>query len=330
MENQIKYSVIVPVFNSEKSICRCLDSLVCQNREDVQIIVINDGSSDKSEELIQGYVEQYKSICYLSQKNAGVSTARNAGLAHAVGTYITFVDSDDYVAEDYFSVLDQQKECDLLVFASRTDGCDTNGEQALLAKLQKITEKRDVLKSLLLTRKIMPPWNKRYKRALIEEKGIRFIKGMQIGEDFNFCLAYALTCNTVNICAEPVYCVDVSDAGSLSRKYRPNLARDMEQVFQAASAADRNGTYAAELDYLFIKNAFSCIAEEFKAGPFPWLENREKIRKICDVFRKPLAQGYVSVTHRGLRLLLKWRMDMMIYLVAWIVKGRKYRFQVKG
>lgn len=134
----IKYSVIIPIYNSEKTVARCLDSLTVQNREDVQIIVVNDGSQDGSEEIILQLAAKNPSIKYIYQDNAGVSRARNTGLDAAQGTYITFVDSDDYVTEDYFSVLDRAEDCDLLVFAHRVTG-NVPDVTALFAKLQTLT-----------------------------------------------------------------------------------------------------------------------------------------------------------------------------------------------
>src|SRR5699024_4953921 len=118
---QIKYSVIIPVYNAEKTLKRCLDSLLGQKRQDVEIILINDGSSDRSGEILDEYRRKYGSIVSLEQENSGVSAARNRGLNAAMGSYILFVDSDDYVSEDYFNVIDEageKEDSDLIVFAN--------------------------------------------------------------------------------------------------------------------------------------------------------------------------------------------------------------------
>ena len=106
----IKYSVIIPVYNAQKTLKRCLDSLLGQAREDVEIILINDGSSDRSGAIIEDYRNRYPNIRAVAQENSGVSAARNRGLDEAKGTYITFVDSDDYVSDDYFRVMDEAGE----------------------------------------------------------------------------------------------------------------------------------------------------------------------------------------------------------------------------
>ena len=95
----MKYSVIIPVYNSEKTVERCLQSLLAQDRNDVEIIVINDGSTDASGALLAEYASDHQNVLLIDQKNSGVSAARNAGIEKATGTYITFVDSDDYVSK---------------------------------------------------------------------------------------------------------------------------------------------------------------------------------------------------------------------------------------
>ena len=117
---QIKYSVIIPVYNAKRTLKRCLDSLLGQKREDVQIILINDGSSDGSHAILEDYGSRFPNVRAVHQENAGVSAARNRGLDEAEGKYITFVDSDDYVSEDYFRAMDEageKEDSDLIVFA---------------------------------------------------------------------------------------------------------------------------------------------------------------------------------------------------------------------
>lgn len=103
-----KTSVIVPIYNAEKYLARCLDSILIQADENVELILINDGSTDKSEEIIKTYLGKYKSsIKYIKKENSGVANSRNVGLEKATGEYIIFVDSDDYIDKDLFKKLEQ-------------------------------------------------------------------------------------------------------------------------------------------------------------------------------------------------------------------------------
>ena len=101
----MKISVIVPVWNVEDYIDKCLDSLVHQTLKDIEIIVVNDGSPDNSEEIIKKYEKKYKSIKYVVKKNGVLSDARNFGLKYATGEYISFVDSDDWLVPDAIRTL---------------------------------------------------------------------------------------------------------------------------------------------------------------------------------------------------------------------------------
>ena len=98
-------SIIVPVYNTEKHIERCLDSIMKQDYPNFEVILVNDGSTDESGIIIQKYKEKYKNISYIKQENKGVGAARNAGIKVAKGDYISFVDSDDFIMEDYCSHL---------------------------------------------------------------------------------------------------------------------------------------------------------------------------------------------------------------------------------
>ena len=96
----MKFSLIVPVYNSEKTISRCVDSIIKQSFSDYELILVNDGSKDKSLELCEEYERKYKNIRVINKENGGASSARNAGLDVAEGDYILFSDSDDYVEQE--------------------------------------------------------------------------------------------------------------------------------------------------------------------------------------------------------------------------------------
>ena len=111
-------SVIIPVYNSEKFLNRCVDSVLKQSYKELDIILIDDGSSDKSGEMCDQYAQMDKRVRVIHQKNRGVSAARNSGLDVAIGDYCTFVDSDDYIeSEMYQSMIDiaEQYNCDVIM-----------------------------------------------------------------------------------------------------------------------------------------------------------------------------------------------------------------------
>lgn len=338
--NQIKYSVIIPVYNAEKTLKRCLDSLLGQKREDTEIILINDGSSDRSREIIEEYERQHPNVRAVHQENAGVSAARNRGLAEAEGTYITFVDSDDYVSEDYFRAMDEageREDSDLIVFAKDVAGrgIDEKDLYQRLCAADTLDKKRQ---ELLKSRIIIEPSFKRFKRELIEKQNLRFIEDMYVGEDFNFCFAYMLACRSIAVVYKKIYIFDVSDLGSLSRKCRSDLVKQLRWEIKEAVKSVRDSSLTAEekenllaiLDYFMARNVFSCIAETFKTGKPSYWKNRKKYRNICSAFKGRVSSHgqYCGKTHLLLRKMLAGKFVFPIYLVTKAVKGKafgKYR-----
>ena len=119
-----KVSVIIPVYNTSKYIEKCLDSIVNQTMKDIEIIVINDGSTDNSKEVIMNYINKHEAtkIKYYEKKNGGLSDSRNYGVRKATGKYISFIDSDDYINENLYKNLEKymDDEVDLIKFKMQT------------------------------------------------------------------------------------------------------------------------------------------------------------------------------------------------------------------
>lgn len=334
---QIKYSVIIPVYDAQKTLKRCLDSLLQQKREDVEIILINDGSSDRSEEIIQNYKKKFQNIKAVKQENAGVSAARNRGLDIARGTYITFVDSDDYVSQDYFIVMDEageREDSDLIVFAKDIVGRKID-ERYIYKKLCAAKTINDKRRELLKSRIITEPSFKRFKRSIIEQNHIRFIKSMYVGEDFNFCFAYMLTSESIDIRYNKIYIFDVSNLDSLSRKSRSDLAYQLKWEIQASVVTVKNSELTDQekndllviLDYFMARNIFSCIAETFKSQMPSFRKNKKKYENMCLIFEVRVCQAnmYCSKVHLLLRKLLTDKMVFILYIITKAVKGKAFR-----
>ena len=337
---QIKYSVIIPVYNAERTLKRCLDSLLSQQRMDVEIILINDGSSDRSAEIIEDFKTRFRNIKALTQENSGVSSARNSGLDAARGTYITFVDSDDYVSEDYFQAMDEagaREDSDLIVFAKDIAGQGID-ESHIYRKLSVAESIKDKREELLSNRIIIEPSFKRFKREIIKNNNLSFIKDMYVGEDFNFCLSYMLACDSIEIYYKKIYIFDISDLDSLSRKCRPDLVKQLKWEIEEAAKAVNNSKLSTKekedllviLDYFMARNVFSCIAETFKNQTPSYWKNRINYQNICSAFNTRVCSSNQcwSKTHFILRKLLTAKVMLPIYIVTKAAKGKafgKYR-----
>jgi len=125
-----KVSIIVPVYNTEKYIEKCLGSIVNQTYKNIEVIVVNDGSTDNSEKIIKDYVERYPDkIKYFTKANGGLSDARNFGVNHATGDYIAFVDSDDYLNQDLLSCLEEYMKDNNEVIKYKMIKVDKDGKE---------------------------------------------------------------------------------------------------------------------------------------------------------------------------------------------------------
>ena len=190
-----KISVIIPVYNMGQYLRRCLDSLLCQNYKDAEILLIDDGSKDDSPQICDEYAEKDKRVKVFHQKNAGVSAARNKALDNATGEYITCVDPDDYVPVNYFATIDSLiKQCDCDWYIASFNKLYPSGYLAF--ENTKAPDGYSDDKKFLLNESVNfrlyidALWNKVYKREIIEKNKIRFNAKLKICEDKLFNLQY--------------------------------------------------------------------------------------------------------------------------------------------
>lgn len=291
----MRYSVIIPVYNAEGTLRRCLDSLVGQQFSNYELLLINDGSTDGSDAICREYANTYSCIRYFAKENGGVSSARNLGLEQAKGEYILFVDSDDYVSQDYFALLSHTLESnavDLLMFGYRNfGGVSTEWdagefyENAEVGVAEQISSAaRKYLFSSL--------WSKAFKRQIIEQHNIRFANDLAIGEDQAFIFTYAMHIRSIGSIEDHLYNVDVSDGNSLSRKARPYLTEQLMEVNRRMYAAYQAVPHAPEaakhyetaLSWMTYRSVYSSCKELLKFD-LSAKQRRQEIRKICKLYR---------------------------------------------
>ncbi len=178
-------SIIVPIYNAEKYLHKCIKSLLNQTKKELEFILINDGSTDNSEQIIKKYKD--KRIKYFKNKNQGIGKTRNFGIDKATGKYIMFLDSDDYLREDACKILyDKAEEEKLdLVICNFYRVEEANLEEKITIpefKNTTLKEKKDLLLNVNLA-----PWNKLYKSELIQKNNIKFVENLKY-EDAPFVI----------------------------------------------------------------------------------------------------------------------------------------------
>lgn len=212
-------TIIVPVYNAEKTLNRCIESILSQTFQDWELLLIDDGSTDISAEICDEYAAKDQRIRIFHKKNGGVSSARNLGLDYAKGEWVVFVDADDFIKELYLTHLleHSQKQVDLVIsYAEIHNGNDIKKE-LYPSKLVDNTN----FESIFIENDMhwhTSPWSKLYKRCIIEKHHLRFCEGMHIGEDAVFLYSYMLYSNKIYISPDTDYCYFAYIPSSLTKR----------------------------------------------------------------------------------------------------------------
>lgn len=227
-------SVIVPVYNVEKFLHRCVDSILNQTFADFEIILIDDGSTDSSAQICDDFAKKNSRIKVFHQKNSGVSVARNVGVDAAKGDYITFVDSDDWLEPEMYremvSVVDKRPEVEVVM-------CDfftikKNLKEEISAEIRKgyFSKKQiieEIYPTLLVTEDfgripIVSVWNCLFKRSLLIDHKIKFDADLLYSEDYLFMANVMIEVNSFYYLKENYFYNYLQYEDSRSKKYQPD------------------------------------------------------------------------------------------------------------
>jgi len=226
----IKVSIIIPVYNVEKHLCRCIDSILFQSLEDIEIILIDDGSTDNSGFICDEYQKKDDRVKVMYIQNSGPSNARNIGIAEAMGEYIGFVDSDDYIDKDMYEqlynqakIFDSQMCCSSYYYEQSCSSYIVN----LPLKPYELIDKNYI--SLTLAKNLaacndaglFSLWNKIYKREFLIQQGIRLDVKRNHGEDWVFNLELYKRYSSISYINKPYYHYIQTETG-LYNRYREN------------------------------------------------------------------------------------------------------------
>jgi glycosyltransferase involved in cell wall biosynthesis len=251
MNDKSLISVIIPVYQAEKYLNQCIDSVLHQTFKDWELLLIDDGSTDKSGQICDDYAAKDSRIKVFHNQNKGVSEARNFGIDHANGKFISFIDSDDYVSNDYISVmLDKIGDYDCLAFSNRIiykDG--TANIKELFNKVfigkEEVEQALKILKIGRFGDQLGMPWNKLYRRDILNKYSIRFPNDIWFREDEIFAYRYTEYCNSLITISQCLY------------QYRENES--------GLSAAKRSSEDYDNLSNYIYEYALKIKDEEFKA-----------------------------------------------------------------
>lgn len=201
-KSKVKISIVIPCFNCAKFIEKCIDSILGQTHDNIEIILLNDGSTDNTNEVITKYVKSNKNIIYINNENHGVSYTRNMGIQYATGDYLMFIDSDDFIGENYIkSFVDKTINTPDLIIGGFSylyqNGTllNVDGIEFDAIPLNQYLDKFYI--DSIANRILFGPINKLYKLDVLKNNSIRFNENISIREDGMFVLDYLAKCSSV-------------------------------------------------------------------------------------------------------------------------------------
>ena len=330
-------SIIVPVYNAERYIDKCIQSIINQTYKNIEIILVDDGSTDNSNIICKQYEKIHDNLKLISTENRGVSCARNTGIESSSGKYIMFVDSDDYIDNDMIEKMLQKVEennYDLCIcnyvkeYIDKQINIECFGKDQVLNNEEinhliiDIIERSDNQKEHLLAG-VRGPCCKLYSKEIIDKYDIRFNNELIIGEDFIFNLDYLAKCSSVSIINKYYYHY-VTNMNSATMKYKDMCWSGIYKkiilcLITFLKCNDLFEEGKERVDKLIIKYFFMCIYNEmsdnnthnlkYKLNQIKYMCNDEIIRKAIYNFKGT----YVTPKEKMIITLAKYKAYYLIY-----------------
>lgn len=270
---EIKLSIIVPVYNTEKYLSGCLDSLLDNKTNEYEIILVDDGSSDSSPVLCDEYAERFDHIRVIHQKNAGLANARNAGIRSAVGEFLTFADSDDTVDAGFAdSVLEHiRRDDDIIVYGYRVDYTQTQQSRKMQLKEMPSVDAATAVRELEENGCFNMVWMKVYRKQLLQKQAqIIFVPHTEPGEDLIFNCMCFMKAKSISLVSEPFYHWIRRGEDTLANCFRDDLYEKnlmfidyRNRLYQALGIDDSQFSLLSKGNLSYI---FSCIPNMYRRG----------------------------------------------------------------
>lgn len=283
-----KISVIIPVYNAEKYVGKCIESVQTQTYTDWQMILVDDGSKDNCLEVCQGYAKKDNRISVIHQENAGAGAARNTGLAKAVGDYVVFIDSDDYVDKDYFALLAKHNE-DVIFIDVQAVGEDGKVVRDEFLSVYKNLSKDDFMRSQMTGKINWGGVRKVVKREILERNNIKYTDH-KVGEEALFTYSSVFYSKSIAFIEKPVYFYIQRD-DSLSHTKMDDPWGEVALALKEQTKS--NGSYN---EYADTVNAFiltaAAVSSDRIASNYSKNEYRQKIEELHTCLKQNLDASY--------------------------------------
>lgn len=289
----VKISILIPVYNTEKYLKKCLDSVINQTLQDIEIIIVNDGSKDNSQEIIEEYAKKDKRIKYFVQENAGLGATRNKGIELSTGEYIAFLDSDDWVElncyeEMYNSAISNNSDLVIVDYY-----IDHEKKSFKYKNEYKFNQKEKYLKDVLLRNVSGFSWNKLYKKEIIDKNKMKFpIRGeLENIEDQYFTTRFVYLSNNISFVNKPLIHYIIRNS-SIVNTYQNGLLEDGLALYNANKDLFKNTKYIEVLDVGLLKHIVQIILNEAKSCNKSSIKN--KVNNINSILKNILYNEKIN------------------------------------
>ena len=315
-----KVSIIIPIYNAEKHIATCLDSIVTQPFKDWELILVDDGSKDSSLLLCENYAQKYPNIRIFPKENGGVSTARNYGLQKAHGEYVLFVDIDDYLAENFFTALQDSSTKEDIIFLQYkcfdNEGNVTEGENIeVLPSTTEPTQIQHYLSKWLHQNIMRTPWGKLIKRSVINDKS--FPIGQTIGEDSVFMFSVLAEAKSIKTVDDAFY-MWRTHADMFIEKYQLPVDKSIEYLCNIYNAYRKIGATSPHLETTLYFTFYGLAKNSIGSAQWRWF-SRPVIRKLWE-----------SIDHDyKLRHKKKFKKNVFLSPIYKIIDKKKFHINIK-
>lgn len=312
-------SIIVPIYNKEKFIDKCLKTIVSQTYKNTEIVLVDDGSSDQSANICQKYANKYKNIKYYYIDNNGVSNARNVGIQKASGDYIVFIDADDYIDNKYIESL-MIDNYELVVESYWKDFGDRKEHIEINEGSYSIEEIKMILKNKAIANIFSVPYLKLFRSNIIKNNKLEFNKSLNFGEDFEFVLKY-LECLDGKILIKNVaYYYNTIEEGSLSRKPISNIWEQLmivyEQIYKMYSLRKDRDFFLLRFTKITLLNEYFGNFSRFKKQLQTIANNKYFNETNINSFKNFSIDWIIC-------LLIKKRIILLTYFIFNLKRGKK-------
>lgn len=311
--NYSAISIIIPVYNAEKYLRRCIDSILSQSFTDFELILVDDGSRDSSPQVCDEYAAKDSRIHIIHKANGGVSAARNDGLDIAKGEYVTFIDSDDWVEREYLGTLSNYRDYDIVFFSHRLIYEDGYTSEFMFEA--KEGNKQNIWEIVASLRKNAAKsnfygytWNKMFRRDIIEKYMIRFVEGLRISEDEVYTLDYCTHAESIKVLPICLYNYRVLGTGLTATKNSSEEYKKLADSFLAILEREKDN----HIDEVYV----SVIAEELYTAA---MEQNSPIYAFLRLkqMKNALKDGKIEkVDSRKIKFIAS--MPILVELIWWL------------